>query len=67
MKSPCIKVCKLDPSQTLCVGCFRTVNEIGMWAGMNETRQAQVIALSEVRRTGYRLQLAMKNKKENGK
>jgi len=62
VKSPCIKVCKLEPVHNLCIGCFRTVNEIGMWVGMNETQQARTIALCEVRRAGYRLQQKMKNK-----
>jgi predicted Fe-S protein YdhL (DUF1289 family) len=49
-----------------CVGCFRTVDEIGMWVGMNETKQAMTIAQCEIRRVAHLIQQG-KNKKENGK
>lgn len=29
--SPCIGVCKLDQKTGLCLGCLRTVREIGAW------------------------------------
>ena len=29
--SPCISVCKIDSETLLCVGCFRTVEEIRQW------------------------------------
>ena len=32
--SPCKKVCVVDPSQSLCVGCFRTLDELGRWTLM---------------------------------
>lgn len=28
MKSPCIKVCKLDSTKTYCIGCNRTLKQI---------------------------------------
>ncbi|WP_295388819.1 DUF1289 domain-containing protein [uncultured Thiodictyon sp.] len=31
VKSPCIKVCRLDPALGLCLGCFRTRDEIAVW------------------------------------
>lgn len=34
--SPCIGVCKLDEASGLCLGCARTGDEIGAWAGMGE-------------------------------
>jgi predicted Fe-S protein YdhL (DUF1289 family) len=38
--SPCIDVCKLDDDGWLCVGCYRTVEEIRRWkeAGSAEKR-----------------------------
>ena len=32
--SPCVKVCALDPQSGLCLGCFRTLEEIGDWLEM---------------------------------
>ncbi|RYF07117.1 MAG: DUF1289 domain-containing protein [Comamonadaceae bacterium] len=30
--SPCISVCRMTPDRSHCVGCFRTLDEIRMWA-----------------------------------
>ena len=38
--SKCIKVCKLDPSGSYCVGCNRTTLEI-MKAGINKPNETQ--------------------------
>lgn len=59
--SPCTKVCKLDPAHQVCVGCFRTVQEIGSWIYMDEEEQARTVAQSEIRRTAWRIE---KRKKE---
>ncbi|HVK53523.1 MAG TPA: DUF1289 domain-containing protein [Burkholderiales bacterium] len=29
--SPCIQVCKLDPSTNVCIGCYRSIEEIANW------------------------------------
>jgi predicted Fe-S protein YdhL (DUF1289 family) len=51
MSSPCIKVCQMDPVRGVCIGCCRTLEEIGRWSGMAESERAQVIsALGERRR-----------------
>jgi len=34
--SPCISVCKMSASTELCVGCFRTLDEIALWARMGD-------------------------------
>lgn len=30
--SPCMSVCKIDPENGLCEGCFRTLDEIAAWS-----------------------------------
>ncbi len=30
--TPCVKVCIVDGESGLCLGCFRTLNEIAAWA-----------------------------------
>ncbi|MEM9269153.1 MAG: DUF1289 domain-containing protein [Pseudomonadota bacterium] len=32
--SPCIKVCVIHPDRKLCIGCFRTGDEIARWSRM---------------------------------
>lgn len=34
IKTPCIKVCAIDASTGWCLGCGRTLPEIGGWMGM---------------------------------
>ena len=41
--SPCIQVCKLNDTG-VCIGCFRTIDEIAAWPGMNDSQKRRVIA-----------------------
>jgi predicted Fe-S protein YdhL (DUF1289 family) len=43
VKSPCIDVCAFDGKTKLCVGCFRTLDEIRAWKKMTDHRRHQVI------------------------
>ncbi|MFM0515004.1 DUF1289 domain-containing protein [Paraburkholderia sp. RL17-373-BIF-A] len=43
VKSPCIDACAFDGKTKLCVGCFRTLNEIRAWKKMTGHRRHQVI------------------------
>ena len=44
MKTPCVKVCQMDPSRNLCLGCGRTLDEIARWGMMSETERERVLA-----------------------
>ena len=44
MKSPCLKVCMLDPRNDLCRGCFRTLDEIARWTSMSDEERERVMA-----------------------
>lgn len=44
IKTPCIKVCVVDPASSLCVGCGRSLQEIGSWISMSPARRAAVIS-----------------------
>ena len=49
--SPCISVCRMDAETGLCAGCYRTLDEIAAWGGMDDdTRRALWRLL--VQRTG---------------
>lgn len=44
LASPCIKVCTLDPSAQLCIGCGRTLAEIAGWTAMSPDERSRVMA-----------------------
>ena len=41
--SPCIGICTLDQPSGLCIGCKRTIDEIGRWAMMDDEKRRGVI------------------------
>jgi predicted Fe-S protein YdhL (DUF1289 family) len=46
IESPCVKVCVVHPATGLCVGCHRTMEEIGAWSTMTpEARRVVMAAL----------------------
>ena len=48
MESPCTKICTLDPSGAICVGCGRTGDEIARWLALTaDERRAVVLAARE--------------------
>ena len=44
ISSPCVKLCVLDDRFGLCLGCGRTLAEIGAWGGMDEDARLAVMA-----------------------
>ena len=44
MASPCVKTCIVDGASSLCLGCFRTLSEIGGWSSMTDARRAEIMA-----------------------
>ncbi|MFN7223185.1 MAG: DUF1289 domain-containing protein [Paracoccaceae bacterium] len=41
IESPCIKLCVVHPEERICVGCYRSIDEIGQWSRMSpEARRA---------------------------
>jgi predicted Fe-S protein YdhL (DUF1289 family) len=43
MESPCTKVCTLDATGRICIGCRRTVEEIAMWASLSDEQRARIM------------------------
>ncbi len=43
VQSPCIKICVVHPEERLCIGCYRTIDEIGRWSRMNVAERQAVI------------------------
>ena len=51
VKSPCVEVCRMDPDEDVCVGCWRTLDEIARWRDMNDAqREVVLFALAKRRR-----------------
>lgn len=44
VSTPCIKLCVIDPATGVCAGCFRTLDEIGLWASLPETERLAIMA-----------------------
>ena len=42
--TPCIKVRVVDGASSLCLGCFRTLSEIGSWSGFSDAERAAIMA-----------------------
>lgn len=40
--TPCIKVCRLDPTRTHCEGCFRTPSDLKDWYRHTDNVQSVV-------------------------
>jgi predicted Fe-S protein YdhL (DUF1289 family) len=41
--TPCIKVCIVDGASGLCLGCWRTLSEIGGWSGLTDAERAAIM------------------------
>tara|TARA_B100000965_G_C19596512_1_gene760495 strand:+ start:382 stop:576 length:195 start_codon:yes stop_codon:yes gene_type:complete len=42
-KSPCINICSIDKKTGLCLGCYRTLNEIALWAKLDDIEKNKII------------------------
>ncbi len=55
--SPCISICKTDPSTGYCYGCARTFEEKAIWKEENTTNEWKINNISELknRLSGWQL------------
>jgi len=42
--TPCVKVCVVDGASSLCLGCYRTLSEIGGWSALSDDERAAIMA-----------------------
>jgi predicted Fe-S protein YdhL (DUF1289 family) len=59
IESPCVKICMIHPEAGICVGCYRTADEIARWSAMPVPERRAIMAeLAEraprIRRRGGR-------------
>lgn len=49
IESPCVDICQLDPSSGICLGCFRTMEEISVWIEMSDDDKREILRLAKDR------------------
>lgn len=42
--TPCVQVCVIDGASSLCLGCYRTLSEIGGWSALGDAERAAIMA-----------------------
>lgn len=60
VESPCIKICYMDEAQNLCVGCYRTLDEIARWGMASDAEKKEILKEIEVRKEIMKLPDAAK-------
>ncbi len=43
IESPCIKICVLHPEAGICLGCYRTRDEIAGWARLSREERRDIM------------------------
>ena len=56
--SPCISICKTDPSTGYCYGCARTIEEIKNWKQAETTEEWKMDNIKTIKKrlTGWQLE-----------
>ena len=49
VQSPCVGVCSMDDSTGLCLGCYRTMDEIQQWWDLDNLHKQALVALVSAR------------------
>jgi uncharacterized protein len=44
VQSPCVKLCVVHPEERICVGCFRTIDEIATWGSLTPAARDAIMA-----------------------
>lgn len=41
--SPCVRLCVIEPSSRLCMGCHRSIDEIAAWTRMTDDERRAIM------------------------
>ena len=52
--SPCKRICLVDPDNAICIGCFRTLEELGRWTQMTREEHLKIKSELDEREETYR-------------
>lgn len=44
VSTPCIQICQIDADSRLCIGCWRSLDEIAAWSSLTEPQRLAVMA-----------------------
>lgn len=44
IQSPCVKLCVVHPEARICVGCFRSIDEIASWSRLTPAERSTIMA-----------------------
>lgn len=44
VQSPCVKLCVVHPEDRICIGCFRTIEEISTWSRLTPAERSRIMA-----------------------
>ena len=44
MRSPCNQICVVHPGLRLCIGCGRSLDEIGRWIELSDAERSRIMA-----------------------
>ena len=42
--SPCVNVCRIEPTTRRCRGCARTIDEIARWTALTDAERDRILA-----------------------
>jgi hypothetical protein len=54
ISTPCKNICKFDKTDTYCIGCYRTINEIAKWMLLTEEDRKNIIMVLPERKQRLR-------------
>lgn len=44
IESPCVQICVMHPKEGICVGCYRSIEEITAWSRMTPDLRSAIMA-----------------------
>jgi len=44
IESPCVQICQLHAEAHICIGCYRSLTEIGNWSRMSPEQRRSLMA-----------------------
>lgn len=50
IESPCIKICMIHPEARICIGCYRTGDEIARWSALQPDERHTIMDALEARK-----------------
>lgn len=54
INSPCIGICTMDRNSGVCIGCGRTLDEIGNWSNIDNIKKKQVLENLNAKKEKYK-------------